>query len=127
VKVVDASAFIEVLARTEKASVIEGLLDDELFAPDLLVTEVMHYVRFELLGGRLTARQADATLDVLMHADIEYLHVWPLTARMWQLRRNVSAYDACYVAMAESLDAPLLTTDARLGGVPGLHAQLIVV
>ena len=126
-KVVDASAFIEVLARTDKAAVLEALLDDELFAPDLLVAEVTHYLRYELRGGRLTARHADAAMDAFMQADIEYLHTWPLTTRMWALRQNVSAYDACYLAMAESLGAPLLTTDARLAGIPGLRAQVIVV
>lgn len=126
-KVVDASAIIEVLARTEKAPLVEALLDDDLFAPDLLVAEVVHYFRFEVAGQRLTARQAGSALEVFGAADIEYLHVWPLAERLWQLRQNFSAYDACYVALAESLDAPLLTTDIRLAGAPQVAIDVIVV
>lgn len=126
-KVVDASAIIEVLARTAKAALIEALLDDDLFAPDLLVAEVVHYLRYEFHGGRLTAAQADSALEVFAQSDIEFLHAWPLTTRIWELRSNVSAYDACYVAMAESLGCPLLTTDSRLERVPGITAQVLVV
>lgn len=119
--VVDASAMIELLARTPNATFVEALLDDDVLAPDLLVPEVLRFF------GRL----ADADRAALAAADlgdaaIEYVAVWPYTNRIWELRANVGSYDACYVAVAEAHRCPLVTTDRRLARAPGLQTTVIV-
>jgi predicted nucleic acid-binding protein len=124
--IVDASAMVELLSRTPKAARLEHLLDDELFAPDLLVAEVLHYFRRTVANGGVNAADATAAVGVFEAADIEYLPVWPYTNRIWELRHNLSPYDACYIAMAEDIGCPLVTTEARLGHTPGLRASVVV-
>ncbi len=126
-KVVDASAMIELLSRTAKAATLEVLLDDDLFAPDLLIAEVIHHFRRLLRGQTITSTTAADAVHHFAGADIEYVPVWPLTERIWTLRDNLSAYDACYVALAEDLACPLVTTDVRLSTASGLKPQIITV
>ena len=124
--VVDASAMIEALNRSAKGRALEALLDDDLAAPDTVIPEVVRYYgRFDRAG-----RQRDLAASAISDfeaADIQYVPVWPYTGRIWELRHAVSAYDACYVAVAEALGCPLLTTDSRLAGANGLRAPIIVV
>ncbi len=111
-KVVDASAMVDVLVGSERASRLLAVLDDDLFAPDLLVAEV-HSVLKRLATSR-ALRNADQLAHALRQAPVEYLHTWPYAERMWSWRHNMSPYDASYVALAEDLGATLVTTDLRL-------------
>ncbi len=113
-KVVDASSLIDFLTNAEGARAIAHHLDDDLFAPDLLVAEVHQYLR------RLE-RQGTATHDDLLRfrnhfaaATIEYLPTWPYAPQMWEWRHTITPYDAMYVALAHDLRCPLLTSDRRL-------------
>lgn len=125
-KVVDASAMIEVLSRTTKAAAIEALLDDDdIFAPDLMIAEVVHHFRHLVLGKHVDDRVATAAIAAFVAADIKFVPVWPVSARVWELRSHVSAYDACYVAIAEDLRCPLITTDRKLARAHGLHITVI--
>ena len=126
-KVIDASAMIEVLRRTPKAAAIERLLDDDLIAPDLLITEVLHHFRFLVLGKTMSRVDATRVVEVFESADIEYVTVRPLTNRIWQLHSHVSAFDAAYIALAEELRCPLLTTDKRLSNAHELATTIITV
>ncbi len=103
------------------------LARESLFAPDLLDIEVLSVWRRIARAGALDERRADHAL-----ADLDALHVIRaphrlLVPRMWELRDNVSAYDAAYVALAEALDAPLVTTDARLARAPGIRCEVEVL
>lgn len=60
-------------------------------------------------------------------APVEYVHVWPHTGRVWDLRHNLSPYDACYVTVAEELRAPLVTTDLRLARIVAGMIPVIAV
>lgn len=111
-KVVDASAMVDVLVGSERASQLLAVLDDDLFAPDLLVAEV--YSVLKRLATSRTLRNADQLAHELRQAPVEYLHTWPYAERMWSWRHNMSLYDASYVAIAENLGATLVTTDLRL-------------
>ncbi|MCY7300481.1 MAG: type II toxin-antitoxin system VapC family toxin [Ilumatobacteraceae bacterium] len=111
-KVVDASAMIDVLTGSPRAGQLLAVFDDELFAPDLLVPEVFAFLRKAASSGAL--HDADLLVTALQQAPIEYLQTWPYAERMWSWRHNLSPYDASYVALAEDLGVTLVTTDLRL-------------
>jgi predicted nucleic acid-binding protein len=115
VKVVDASALIDVLTGTARRQKLLAHFDDDLFAPDLLISEVYSFLARMATARRLSRSEADRLALSLRKAPIEYLPVWPYAERMWSWRHNLSPYDAAYVALADDLRAPLVTSDNRLG------------
>lgn len=121
--VVDASAMIDVLTRRPSAAAIEALLDDDVAAPELLVSEVLGVLaRLERDGHHVEPARA-----ALAAADIDYLPVWPHHERMWELRHTVSASGAAYVVVAEALGCPLVTTDRRLAAATGITIPVVAV
>jgi predicted nucleic acid-binding protein len=94
-------------------------LGDDLVAPALLDIEVTHVLRRRVQAGKLAEGLARAALADLAELPIERLDVLPLLSRMWELRDNVTAYDAAYVALAEVFDAALITADAALAHAAG--------
>jgi predicted nucleic acid-binding protein len=128
--VVDASAVIEVLLRTPSADAVEGRLFDTrrtLHAPHLLDIEVVHVVRRYAAAGEIDHERGRLAVADLADFPVQrYPHGF-LLPRVWQLRNNLTAYDAVYVALAEALDAPLLTRDQRLAAAAGHHARVELV
>jgi predicted nucleic acid-binding protein len=128
--VVDASAMLEALLRTPAAKAVEKWLFDPrqtLHAPHLLDIEVAQVIRRYSASGEIDSERGRAALADL--ADFP-LHRYPhdfLLPRIWDLRNNLTAYDAAYVALAEALDAPLLTRDRRLAAAAGYHARVELV
>jgi len=126
---VDASALIEVLLRTERGARIEARLlsgRDSLHAPHLVDVEVAQVLRRYEAAGTLSAeRGGQALVDLADFPIHRYPHDW-LLPRIWELRHNVTAYDAAYLALAELLVAPLMTCDARLASAPGHAVRLEV-
>ena len=128
--VVDASAVLEVLLRTGAAQAVEGRLFDPqetLHTPHLLDVEVTHVIRRYAAKGEIDGERGTAALDDLA---VFPLHRYPhgvLLPRMWELRNNLTAYDAVYVALAEALEAPLLTRDRRLANAAGHRATIELV
>jgi len=126
---VDASAMLEVLLRTERGARIEARLlsrDESLHAPHLLDVEVAQVLRRYAAAGTLTSERGLAALTDLADFPVHrYPHDW-LLPRVWELRHNVTAYDAAYVALAEALPAPLVSCDARLASAPGHSARIEV-
>ena len=126
---VDASALIEVLLRTERGARIEARLlsgGESLHAPHLLDVEVTQVLRRYERASSLTSERGQQALADL--ADFP-MHRYPhdcLLPRMWELRRNVTAYDAAYLALAEALLVPLVSCDARLASAPGHSASVEV-
>ncbi|QAY59517.1 PIN domain-containing protein [Microbacterium protaetiae] len=126
--VVDASAIVAVTAsRSAVASALTDRLSaTKMFAPHLLPTEVDSALRGLALRRRLTPEQADAARRATQALLIE---LWPwalLSDRAWQLRENLSTYDAGYVALAEYLGAPLITGDARIARAPHVPCRVEV-
>lgn len=114
--VVDTSAVIGLMAgRPEAPGLAERIRGDgDLHAPHLLDVEFQHALRRLVVSGAISDdRAADARADFADLTIIRYPHV-SLADRMWRMRHNVTAYDAAFLALAEALDAPLVTCDARL-------------
>lgn len=119
--VVDCAAVVDALTALAGTDDLRAFLAaEELSAPSLLDFEVVSALRGLTLGGHLTATRAE---DALTDFDDLEVRRWPsgdgLRRRAFQLRDNLSAYDAAYVALAESLGCPLLTRDARLARSSG--------
>ncbi len=128
--VLDASAAVELLLRSEigQAVATRLLADGEPpQAPHLLDAEVAQTLRRHVAAGRLSARRARRALEDLNQFALRRRAHRPLIARAWDLRGNLTIYDGLYVALAESLGVPLLTTDARLAAAPGHRARVEVI
>ena len=128
--VVDASALLEALLRTPSARAMEKRLFDSrqtLHAPHLLDVEVTQVIRRYAASGEVDEeRGRDALADLGAMPVRRYPHGF-LLPRVWELRHNLTAYDAVYVALAEVLDAPLLTRDKRLAAAAGHRARIELV
>lgn len=94
-----------------------------LAAPDLLRVETVSVIRCQLANNALTATQANNAIEGLLNLPIVVYPTAALLRRAWELRDNATAYDACYVALAEALGCPLATADQRLADAPGAHCS----
>jgi predicted nucleic acid-binding protein len=97
-----------------------------MVAPDLITVEVLSTVRRLVRHGLIDTPRAEEALHDLVTAPIRQMPTLPLAEAVWRLRENLSAYDACYVALAAALDCPLVSADARLAHTSGLPARVIV-
>ncbi len=98
-----------------------------LAAPDLLRVEAVSVIRRQLASGALTPAQANDAVEDLLNLPITVYPTAPLLRRAWELRDNVTAYDSCYVALAEALGCALVTVDQRLANAPGSRCQFDIV
>lgn len=126
--VVDSAAVVDALIGAADSAELRGhFAAEELHAPGLLDYEVVSAVSGLTLGNRLSATRAR---DLLTDFDDLTIRRWPaadaLRRRAFQLRDTMSAYDAAYVALAEALECPLVTRDARLGRSTGHDARIEV-
>lgn len=125
--VTDASVLIEVLLRTETGVAAAGVLfssGESLHAPHLVDLEVAQVLRRLEARGEVKARRAADALAVFADLRLARYPHEPMLSRIWELRKNLTAYDAAYVALAEALDAPLLTCDRSLASAPGIRAEI---
>ncbi len=128
--VVDASAVLESLLRTAGAEAVEARLFDprqSLHAPHLLDIEVAQVVRRYVAAGDIDATSGQAALADLADLPLQRYPHDILLPRIWELRHNFSAYDAAYVALAEGLDAVLVTRERRLAAAAGHRARIELV
>ena len=128
--VVDASAVLELLLRTEKGvKVQERVLDSEesLHAPHLIDIEVTQTLRRLVSLKEITAARGKQALEDHIALNIKRAEHKDLLDRVWSLRDSITAYDAAYVALAEILDAPLITCDAKLARSHGHKARLELI
>jgi predicted nucleic acid-binding protein len=125
--VLDSSAAVDLLTSRESRDWVETRIadDPDVHIPHLLDVEVASALRQMVTRGAIEATDAQGALDDLADLDVaRYPHV-ELLDRVWELRTHLSAYDGVYVALAEVLEAALVTTDARLARSHG-HAAHIV-
>jgi predicted nucleic acid-binding protein len=100
------------------------LMDEELAAPELIDLEVASVWRHARRAGRLPERRASQAVADLAVVPLSRTPHGPLMARLWELRDNLTPYDAAYVALAELLDTVLLTADKRLAKAPGIECEV---
>lgn len=126
--VLDASAAVDLLIDVEPhAARIEDRLGrpgETLHTPYLFDAEVLQGLRGHALRGVLSRARAREALEDLAALKITRYPYLSLLERMWVLRENLTAFDAAYVALAETLGAPLVTTDARLARAGGHRARV---
>lgn len=128
--VLDASAIVELVTGTARGSSVALRIADPalgLHVPHLVDVEVLQALRRYERAAELEEGEATAALGAFLDLDLERHDHEPLLARAWELRANLSAYDAVYVALAEALDAPMVTCDARLARAPGLGRRVELV
>ena len=128
--VLDASAAIEWLLQTAAGARVEDRIfsrEATLHAPHLFDVEVAQVLRRYVGAGILTASRGHEALDDLRALPLTRYPHDLLLGRVWELRNNLTAYDAVYVALAEALDAPLVTCDRKLAAAAGDDARVEVV
>jgi predicted nucleic acid-binding protein len=123
--VCDASAALAGLLNDGEARRL--LAGERLHAPHLIDSEITSALRRQVRAQRLSAAQGWHALDTWRHLAMTRHAVHALLDRIWDLRDSVSAYHASYVALAEALDCPLVTADARLSGASRLRCAVTVV
>ncbi|HET9785307.1 MAG TPA: type II toxin-antitoxin system VapC family toxin [Terriglobales bacterium] len=126
--VLDASSLLEFLLNTAtERQVGVRIVDPDviLHVPHLADIEVAQSLHRQVRSGAITATEGGEVLTTLQRMDMVRHAHQPLLPLVWRMRENLTAYDAVYVALAEVLDATLLTCDARLARAPGLRARVI--
>ena len=123
--VVDASAAVSALLYAGLAR--EALAEGQGHAPHLIDPEVANALRRGVASSRISAGDAWSALDRWRRLGVSRYAVVELFERVWELRENLSAYDASYVALAETLGCALFTADVRLARAPGLRCPVTVV
>lgn len=123
--VVDASA--AVLGLLNRGEARAKLATDSLASPHLVDSEVAHALRAQVRRGDINVADGKRAIQTWARLGIQRLPIVALLDRVWDLRSNLTSYDATYVAIAEALDCALLTADARLAAAPGPRCPITLV
>jgi len=126
--VIDASVLVAALVDSDQdgpwaeAAIAQG----QLAAPEMVLAEATNILRRMDLSGQVSRLEATASFRDLLRLDVELYPFTPLAERVWELRGNVTSYDAWYVALAEALNNPLFTLDRRLSKASGVQCEVVV-
>jgi predicted nucleic acid-binding protein len=126
--VLDASVAVSALTApgSPAADLLSG--DDAVFqVPSIFDAEVLSAVRGLVRGGKFDGAAAAELIPDLMVLPVDRWHMSPLLPRMWELRDNLTPYDAAYVALAELTGAVLVTGDERITASPGAHCDIQII
>ena len=126
--VVDASVFVAALVDSDRDGLWAERLISEgpLAAPELALVEATNVLRRLERAGRISRLEATAASRHVLRLDIEIYPFGPFADRVWDLRANLTSYDAWYVALAEALHFPLVTLDRRIRRATGPECEVIV-
>ena len=126
--VVDSSVLVAALVDVDRdgswaeAAISQG----QLAAPEMVMAETTNILRRMEQSGQVSKLEATASFRDLLRLDIELYPFTPLAERVWELRGNVTSYDAWYVALAEALDNPLFTLDRKLSRASGIQCEVAI-
>ena len=123
--VVDASALLDAMLGNRSAR--DRIAADDVAAPHLVDLEIANAMRRLVQSGRIEHRAAARYIDAMRSADLARYPHDELLPLIWSLAENLSACDAAYVALAQALDVPLVTSDAKLAATPGLPCEVTLV
>lgn len=123
--VIDASAAVQGLLTYAEARRL--MTDEALAVPHLADPEIAQALRNQVARGAITVQTGTQALFRWMRVGVTRFNTSGLLRRVWELRQNLSAYDATYVALAEALDCRLVTADARLSRAPGPRCPITVL
>ena len=126
--VIDASAMVAALADSDYLGDWAGgiVRQESVAAPELLLPEVANALRRLETADRLSTSDARGALEDLLSSRVALFPYEPYAQRAWELRFNLTSYDAWYVAMAENLDCPLATLDLRLARASGTRCEFLL-
>ena len=126
--IVDSSVMVAALVDTDYSGDWAGSIvrQNSLAAPELLLPEVTNTLRRLEREGRLSISDARSAVDDLLGSQVSLYRYFPYAERIWELRFNLTPYDAWYVAMAEAMDCPLATLDARLARASGTRCEFLL-
>lgn len=127
--VLDASAAIELVLNTGAGQQINDRIagePDTIQAPHLIDVELIHVIRRFVMRDVIDGARGEMAIRLWRLLDVQRHEHEPFMPRIWQLRNNLSAYDAMYVALADALSAPLITADRRLAAAPGTGIRVEV-
>jgi predicted nucleic acid-binding protein len=125
--VVDASAVIDGLVGSLDGaahSVMAEIEAGDVAAPNVIDVEILHVLRKLERRKELSEAEADQARELFLGMRITRYETYGLANRIWTLRHNLTCYDAAYVALAEALEAPILTCDAKMAGATGHNAEI---
>ena len=125
--VIDASVLVGAVLGSDAALVARLLREPALHGPELLPLEAGSVLRRFVLGGQLSERAGRSALGKVEALPLTLHSHRGLLERIWELRANLTVHDAAYVALAEALGLPLVTSDSRLSRAPGLRCSVDVV
>ncbi|MFT3901335.1 MAG: type II toxin-antitoxin system VapC family toxin [Gordonia sp. (in: high G+C Gram-positive bacteria)] len=123
-RVIDASVVVNALLGRNDRIMIDA---DDLAAPHLVDSEVVNGLRQMVRRGDLPSGEGDRAFEAFTRLALTRYPVTGVLGRVWELRHNLSGYDASFVALAEALDATLLTGDAKLAAAPGIRCPVELV
>jgi predicted nucleic acid-binding protein len=125
--VLDTSAAVDYLVRLGEGDWVEERLeaDPDLHAPHIIDVEVVGALRRLVRHGDLSAKRAEQALRDLLALDLARYSHRPFLGRMWELRENLTASDAIFIALAEALSADLVTTDRGLASAPEIGVRIL--
>ena len=124
--VIDSSALVDAMLLGERGLMVRERLqaDDVWFAPEIIDVEVAHVLRAAVRHDRVSLSLAEGGIRSMVRMRLRRFPHKPLLQRAWELRENLTPYDAVYVALAEALDAPLITLDRGMAGAPNAGARI---
>ncbi len=123
--VVDASVALLALLRDGEARTV--LSEEAIACPHLIDSEIAHALRRQVRAGDLDPDDGRRAVETWARMGVDRMGAVGLLGRIWELRDNLTAYDATYVALAEAIEAPLVTMDRRLARAPGPRCTVTVV
>ena len=126
--VIDTSAMVAALADADYLGDWAGgiVRQNSIAAPELLFPEVTNTLRRLEIAGQLSNSDARGALDDLLSSQVTLYPFAPFARRVWELRFNLTAYDAWYVALAEAMSCPLATLDVRIARASGTLCEFLL-